>query len=74
MSLAALESEATKVIGRSHYRKIAAGSSARITVPIKGAAARAAQRKGHLTVRVDASGLDANGMPKDTLNTLRLNA
>ena len=60
------------VIGRTRYPKIAAGSSRRLKVRIKPGGAQAARRHGHISVRVKARELDANGMPKLSLRTMRL--
>ena len=62
------------IIGRRHYGRLAAGSSARIAVTIDAAAAHAALRHGHITVRLDARERDQNGMPKHALRTMRLTA
>ncbi len=60
------------IIGRKRYRRIAAGSSALIRVPIRAAAVHAVARNGHMKVRVNARELDTDGMPKRTFRTMRL--
>lgn len=62
------------IIGHTRYGKIAAGSSGRVAVTIDAAAARAVHRRGHITVRVDASEHDPKGKPKHSLSTLQLAA
>ncbi len=60
------------IIGRKRYRRIAAGSSARIRVPIRGSI-QTDGRNGQINVRVVARELDTDGMPKRTLRTMQLN-